>query len=98
MNLRSYLAGLSLRLGLPADVAAGLPRIELSGFHACSIDKHTGILEYTRERVVVGLNIGQLQIVGSGLEITHMHRERLSVTGSISGLLYTEGGAGGCGR
>ena len=45
MNLRSMLAGASLRLGLPTDIAAGLPRVELNGFRECSVDQHTGILE-----------------------------------------------------
>lgn len=98
MNLRSCLAGVSMWLGLPADVAAGLPRIELDGFRACSIDQHTGILEYSREQIVVGLNIGRVQICGHGLEIRLMHRDRLTIAGHITSLSYMEGGLAGCGR
>ena len=63
-KLRSYLAAASMRLGLPMDIAAGLPHLEVNGFRECSVDRHTGILEYNRERIVIGLNIGQSQQSG----------------------------------
>ena len=84
-KLRSYLAAASVRLGLPMDIAAGLPHLEVNGFRECSVDRHTGILEYNRERIVIGLNIGSLTVVGSGLEIRQMHRERLTIIGQIEG-------------
>lgn len=98
MNLRSCLAGVSTWLGLPADVTAGLPRIELDGFRSCSVDQHTGILAYDREQIVVGLNTGNLKICGDGLEIRLMNRERLTIAGNITALTYTEGGLAACGR
>ena len=85
-KLRSYLAAASMRLGLPMDIAAGLPHLEVNGF-----------LEYNRERIVIGLNIGSLTVVGSGLEIRQMHRERLTIIGQIDSLTYGEGGLRGCG-
>ena len=84
-KLRSYLAAASMRLGLPMDIAAGLPHLEVNGFRECSVDRHTGILEYNREKIVIGLNIGSLTVVGSGLEIRQMHRERLTIIGQIEG-------------
>ena len=96
-KLRSYLAAASMRLGLPMDIAAGLPHLEVNGFRECSVDRHTGILEYNRERIVIGLNIGSLTVVGSGLEIRQMHRERLTIIGQIASLTYGEGGLRGCG-
>ena len=97
MKLRSYLAAAAMRLGLPADIAAGLPHMEVNGFQACSIDRHTGILEYDQERIVVGLNTGSLVVTGHALQIQRMHRERLTITGRIACLTYTDGGAAGCG-
>lgn len=96
-KLRSYLAAASMRLGLPVDIAAGLPHIEVNGFRECAVDRHTGILEYNRERVVIGLLAGRLTVIGSGLEIRQMHRERLTVTGCITCLTYQEEGKRGCG-
>ena len=44
VKLRSYLAAAAMKLGLPADIAAGLPHMEVNGFQECSVDRHTGIL------------------------------------------------------
>ena len=64
VKLRSYLAAAAMKLGLPADIAAGLPHMEVNGFQECSVDRHTGILEYNEERIVVGLNIDCLVVTG----------------------------------
>ena len=77
VKLRSYLAAASVRLGLPMDIAAGLPHLEVNGFRECSVDRHTGILEYNRERIVIGLNIGSLTVVGSGLNTLWVRKLKL---------------------
>ena len=83
-KLRSYLAAASVRLGLPMDIAAGLPHLEVNGFRECSVDRHTGILEYNRERIVIGLNIGSLdRRWEAGWRSGSMHRERLTIIGQI---------------
>ena len=87
VKLRSYLAAAAMKLGLPADIAAGLPHMEVNGFQECSVDRHTGILEYNEERIVVG----------HALQIQRMHRERLTITGRITCLTYGDGGTAGCG-
>ena len=84
VKLRSYLAAAAMKLGLPADIAAGLPHMEVNGFQECSVDRHTGILEYNEERIVIGLNIGCLVVTGHALQIQRMHRERLTITGRIT--------------
>ena len=82
MGMRTMLTRLAGKLDLPADIAAGLPRIALNGFSECSLDRHRGILEYSTERIVVALK----------LELRQMHRERLCITGRIERLSF--GGAG----
>lgn len=89
--MRKLLTKISQKIALPADVAAGLPHIELNGFCECSLDRHTGILEYEKEQIVVALNIGTLTIQGQGLELRQMHRERLTVTGQIEALVLSGG-------
>ena len=80
MGMRTMLTRLAGKLDLPADIAAGLPRIALNG-----------ILEYSTERIVVALNIGELTVEGQKLELRQMHRERLCITGRIERLSF--GGA-----
>ena len=83
---RELLTKAARKLDLPADIAAGLPHLELCGFCECSMDCHTGILEYETHEIVVALNIGTVTIQGSGLR----------VTGSIERLVFS-GGKRGCG-
>lgn len=97
MKLRGYLAAASQWLGLPVDIAAGLPHMELNGFRECAIDQHTGILEYNTQRIVVALRTGRVVISGRQLALRLMHRERLCVTGQIEGLTFEEGGGAACG-
>ena len=80
----------------PADGYCGR-RVELNGFRECSVDQHTGILEYNRERIVVGLTDGTLILEGCGLEIRLMHRDRLTITGRIECVQYEEGRRPACG-
>ena len=84
MGMRTMLTRLAGKLDLPTDIAAGLPRIALNGFSECSLDRHRGILEYSTERIVVALNIGELTVEGQKLELRQMHRERLCITGRIA--------------
>lgn len=76
------------RLELPADIAAELPHIEINGFSACSLDCHRAILAYEPEKIVIRVNTGTVTIEGAGLELRHMHRDRLSVTGEIHALTF----------
>ena len=93
---RELLTKAARKLDLPADIAANLPHMELNGFCECSLDCHTGILEYEKHEIVVALNIGTVTIQGSGLELRLMQRDRLRVTGEIEQILFS-GGRRGCG-
>ena len=93
---RELLTKAARKLDLPADIAADLPHMELNGFCECSLDCHTGILEYEKHEIVVALNIGTVTIQGSELELRLMQRDRLRVTGEIEQILFS-GGRRGCG-
>lgn len=89
---RELLTKASKKLDIPVDIAAGLPRMELNGFCECSLDCHTGILEYEKHEIVVALNIGTVTIRGGELELRLMQRERLTVTGRIDAIEFSGGG------
>lgn len=88
---REMLTKLSQKLELPLDIAAGVPHIEINGFGECSLDCHTGILEYEKNEIVVAVNIGVATIQGCGLELRLMQKERLTVTGEIHAVFFTGG-------
>ena len=77
---------------LPADIAANLPHIELRGFEECSLDCHKAIVAYEPEKIIIAVNTGEVMIEGEGLELRHMHRDRLTVTGRIEAMTFTGGG------
>lgn len=89
-NPHTLLTKVSQKLRLPTDIGAGLPRLELNGFCECSLDCHSGILEYEREQIVVALNIGTVTIRGQGLQLQQMHRDRLCVTGKLQSLEFSQ--------
>ncbi len=76
---------------LPQDIAANLPHIELRGFTECSLDCHRAIVAYEPEKIIIALNTGEVLIEGAGLELRHMHRDRLTVTGQIAALTFSGG-------
>lgn len=88
---REMLTKLSQKLELPLDIAVGVPHIEINGFGECSLDCHTGILEYEKHEIVVAVNIGVVTIQGCGLELRLMQKERLTVTGEIHAVFFSGG-------
>jgi len=80
---RKLLAEASERLDLPGDIAAGLPRMVLTGFSEFSLEHHGGILEYSAETVAASVRDGTVRVTGKGLNIRLMNREFLVVSGEI---------------
>ncbi len=89
-NARKFLEKAAQKLSLPADVAAGVPRLSMNGFSECSLDCHNGILEYEKDEIVISVNTGTVTIRGLGLEVRLMHRDCLTVCGRITGLEFRE--------
>lgn len=91
---RTLLAEMAERVDLPPDLAAGLPSIEVAGFREMSMEPHDGLVEYTRERVSVESCIGRVTVLGTGLTIKRMNRERITVAGNLTGVELQGGGHG----
>jgi sporulation protein YqfC len=70
-------------LDLPADVVAGLPRVEILGCRRLFMENHKGILEYGDE--AVDINGGQIvvKVRGQNLELRTMNATELSLDGVI---------------
>ncbi len=70
-------------LDLPADVIAGLPRLEILGCRRLLVENHKGILEYGDEEI--DLNGGQviIKVKGKGLSLRSMNATELSLDGLI---------------
>ena len=68
---------------LPADVIAGLPRLELVADRELRLENHKGILAYgTREIHISGGAFG-IKVCGEELELRTMNALELLITGHI---------------
>jgi len=77
---------MSKRLALPADVLAGIPRIEVIGSTELRIEPHRGLLEYGTEQVTIRTDIGAISILGTELQITLMNSQCLVINGRLESL------------
>lgn len=80
---RSLLANAADRFDMPADVMAGVPKIELTGFREIRIETHKGLLEYEKEQIGIETIIGKIIILGKNLTIVLMNRYRIAIKGDI---------------
>ena len=69
---------------LPADVVAGLPRLEMVGSRQLYLEHHAGILAYSEEQIDVNTPEGILRVRGARLTLTAMTAEELRIGGAIA--------------
>ena len=69
---------------LPADVVAGLPRMEMLGSRQLYLEHHAGILAYSDEQIDVNTPEGILRVRGERLTLTAMTAEELRIGGAIA--------------
>ena len=68
---------------LPADVVAGLPRLEMVGNRQLYLEHHAGILSYSEERIDANTNGGVLRVRGARLSLLAMTAGELRIGGRI---------------
>ena len=73
-------------LDLPADVVAGLPRVELVGDREVRMENHRGILAYGEEEIHISGGLFVIKVVGEGLKLRSMTGLELLITGRISAI------------
>lgn len=69
---------------LPADVVAGLPRLEMVGVRQLYLEHHTGILAYSQEQIDVNTAAGVLRVKGENLSLLAMTAAEVRIGGVIS--------------
>ena len=79
---------------LPADVVAGLPRLELVGDRQLYLEHHTGILSYSDTQIDANPVGGVLRVSGEGLTLLAMTAGELRIGGRIQAVAWVEGGVG----
>lgn len=75
------------RLAEGADLAEeplpGQSVVEIAGDRRVLIEQHYGVKEYSRERIGVKVKFGLILVCGSCLQLRHMTRHRLVISGRI---------------
>lgn len=62
------------------------PLVELAGDSRVLIEHHQGVVQYSREKICVKVRYGNVVVCGCGLELRHMSRAQLSVSGRIDSI------------
>ncbi len=70
-------------LDLPADVVAGVPRLELTGDSELRMENHRGILAYGTEEIRVSGGRMIVRVLGEGLCLKAMNGSELLITGHV---------------
>ena len=68
---------------LPADIVAGLPRLEMVGSRQLYLEHHTGLLAYTEEQIDANTTAGVLRVRGARLTLLAMTAGELRIGGRI---------------
>ena len=71
---------------LPADVVAGLPRLEMVGSRQLYLEHHTGILAYSDQQIDANTAAGVLRVRGERLTLMAMTAGELRIGGKIDSL------------
>ena len=74
---------------LPADVVAGVPRLELVGTGELRMEHHKGILAYGDEEILISGGKLVVRVRGSALELKSMNPAELLITGQILSLDFS---------
>ena len=76
----------SRALDLPADIVAGLPRIQIVGNNEVIIENHKGVLLYNDTDIHINGGGVIIKLHGDGLSITAMNATELAVRGKLLGV------------
>ena len=79
---------------LPADVVAGLPRLEMVGSRQLYLEHHCGLLSYSEEQIDANTSAGVLRVRGSRLTLMAMTAGELRIGGQIAAVEWV--GAAQC--
>ena len=83
------------RADIPAlawvDYAAALPRATLDGRSRALIENHTGIIEYTAEKLRLDSRLGEIVVAGSNISLSQVRKGSMIVTGHIDSVSMPDG-------
>ena len=79
----SLMQSLADSVDLPGELPPGMPVVEIAGERRVLIERHSGMVEYSRERICVRVCYGTVCVCGTGLELSLMTKQQLVIAGQI---------------
>lgn len=76
---------------LSQDTLPGVPVVEIAGMGRVLIEGHRGVTEYGQQRIQVSMRYGSLMVIGCGLSLAHMSKDRLVITGTVDQVCLCRG-------
>lgn len=83
MGKPNWLQKLADGVELSDEMLPGVPVVEIAGENRVLIEGHSGVIEYSRERICVKVRYGTVCVCGCGLELTCMTGSQLVISGRI---------------
>lgn len=84
------------RADIPAlswlDSACGLPRATLDGSNRALIENHTGIIEYSCDKLRLSSKLGEITVTGRDLSLAQVRCDSIVATGQIDSIIMPGGG------
>ncbi|WP_458863729.1 YabP/YqfC family sporulation protein [Acidaminobacterium chupaoyuni] len=94
-SFRETLARAAEEMEIQAGPVLDLPAVECST-RSVLVERHHGILEYTKESIRIAARELTLRVTGMGLEIVAMTAEELEIRGDIASVEFIRQGAEKC--
>jgi len=67
----------------PGEILTGVPVVELKGVSEAVVLNHRGVIAYDENEVRIASALGPVLVLGTGLLIRRMNRERIVLNGTI---------------
>lgn len=83
---RKLLGRLPVLADLPAEPMPGQSVVELLGDNRVLIERHKGVWQYSCQCISVNMTFGSVSVCGSSLELMHMSRDQMVISGRIDGI------------
>lgn len=95
-NLKNSLAdgkrkmqqSLANMLEIPEDMMLNLPKVTIMGNTHVFIENHMGVIEYSPQKLRIGVAFGEIVITGSNFFLKSILSEELSLEGKIDSVVF----------
>ena len=90
-NQRSILTKISEEASSYAQFLPGIPIVEMAGDKRVLIENHSGVTEYSPQRIAVNVSFGCICICGTGMSLSCMSGQQLVIDGRIDTVSVVRG-------